>query len=158
MIPEVIQQWVPWFKIPNIERGIAKMHRSGSGFACPARKYTGGIFLPYYSTVVNRHGLNTLPNSPIRFGTSSMIPVPDTSQSSVRQRTIPVPDTSQSSARLPYRSPTLIKVWYDDLTGTRHFPKFGTHANQKDSGYLYTVYPTEHTLFSSKFVVRCEIQ
>ena len=52
-----------------------------------------------------RYGLDTLPNTPIRFGTNST----------------PVPDTSVSSLRPQYQHPTLRYVRYALNTGTRQF-------------------------------------
>ena len=91
--------------------------------------YTGGI----YPTGVVRYGLNTLPNTPVWFGTNS-IPVPDTSVRVHRGYL----SYRSGSVRPQYSTEHSGMVWYELDTGTRHFGKFGT-----------TSIPVPHTSVSS---------
>ena len=62
----------------------------------------------------------------IRFRKGVFVTVPTEVYRGYMQPVLPVPDTSVSSVQHQYRYRTLQQVWYDINTGNGHFAKFGT--------------------------------
>ena len=97
-------------------------------YGTPKSRTYGGYSLGRYLTEPCRgvrYGRNSLPNTPVRFGTNST----------------PVPYTSVSSVRPHYQYPTLRKVRYDLNTSTRHLGKFGTTSIPVPHTSVITVRP-----------------
>ena len=117
-----------------------------------AKVYRGEFLGKYPTRVLGkvRYGLNTRPNTPVGFGTTS-IPVPDTSVTST-QPLIPVPNTLVRACRgyFPYQSGSVrpqyptehsVMVQCEFHPGTGHFGKFGTTSIPVPDNWVTSVRP-----------------
>ena len=87
--------------------GFSKGAFGSVSYQVRTKVYRGYLLGDYFTEVFGevRHGLNTLPHTPVRYGTHS-IPVPDTPVSSVRPQ-IPVPNSSIFLVRPQHWYPTI---------------------------------------------------